>query len=591
MEPGGAGGRIAGTALVIGGTAPQRAARRKRIGRRPGLRRWIPGSLVAATPVVEPGVRLDFVSRRPEELGEAPVGLQVAAHQHRVVGLECLGHAVHQGTREAQGVAHLAHRRARPVRHDVADHARVLRAVALVDVADHLLAAGRGEVDVDIGISGPALVEESLEQEVVPDRVDAGDPQDVGHDRVAGAASALGGDPTRLGEPHEIGTDEEELGQAGPLDDVELVRELAAHARRDGVVLRPRALLAAPRQVAEWRLTLRHCEAGEPVLLEPQVDRAARAEFLGGPQALGPRPAHCRIGLGFGRREGRQLGRRLQVVLGVRPAQVGALVERAAVADGDEHVRQFMVVPPRVVDIVRDDDRQAQLGGEPGRLGDEPVVIRQQVVLEFQEDAGAEARDRRVGRRMVSGGGGRARAIAGQQPPRDLRMAAARQRDEPVGVALQERVRVARHALRAGQVRRAHEPAQAAIARRIPGEQDEMRTARRVADAAEVLAQRLTVARQAQTVRVRPGRTPVQRNRCRLLFGGAAPGRSSTRHDEPMGVGDRRVEQLDLQTDDRAEPRRLGRRDEPDGAVEAPVVGDGEGREAQFERPGHQVLG
>ena len=467
----------------------------------------------------------------------------------------------------------------------------MLRAVALVDVADHLLAAGRGEVDVDVGIGGPALVEESLEQEVVPDRVDAGDPQDVGHDRVAGAASALGGDPARLGEPHEIGTDEEELGQAGPLDDVELVRELAAHARRDGVVPHPRALLAAFRQVAERRLALGQCKAGEPVLLEPQVDRAARAEFAGGSQAFGPRPAHCRIGLGLGRREGRQLGRRLQVVLGVRPAQVGALIERAAVADGDEHVRQFMIVPPGVVDVVRDDDRQAQLGSEPGRLGNEPVVVRQQVVLEFQEDAGAEARDRRVGRRMVSGGGGRARAIAGQQPPRDLRMAAARQRDEPVGVKLQERVRVARHALRAGQVCRAHQPAQAAIACRIPGEQDEMRTARRVADAAEILAHWLAVAGQAQTVRVWPGRTSVERNRRRLRRHSAPPGRASARHDEPVGVGDRRIEQLDLQADDRAEPRRLGRRDEPDGTVEAPVVGDGEGRQAEFERPGYQVLG
>ena len=65
--------------------------------------------------------------RRGEELGEAAVGLEVAPHLHRVVRLERLGHAVDQRPREAQRVAHLAHRRARPVGDDVADHAGVLR--------------------------------------------------------------------------------------------------------------------------------------------------------------------------------------------------------------------------------------------------------------------------------------------------------------------------------------------------------------------------------------------------------------------------------------------------------------------------------
>src|ERR1700693_4012152 len=66
----------------------------------------------------------------PKELGEAAVRLEVAAHHHRVVGLERLGHAIDERPREAERVADLAHGRACPVGHHVADHARVRLAVA-----------------------------------------------------------------------------------------------------------------------------------------------------------------------------------------------------------------------------------------------------------------------------------------------------------------------------------------------------------------------------------------------------------------------------------------------------------------------------
>ena len=65
--------------------------------------------------------------RGAEELGEAALRLEVAPDHDRVVGLERLGHPIDQRPREAQRVADLAHRRARPIGDDVADHARVLR--------------------------------------------------------------------------------------------------------------------------------------------------------------------------------------------------------------------------------------------------------------------------------------------------------------------------------------------------------------------------------------------------------------------------------------------------------------------------------
>ena len=76
------------------------------------------------------------------------------------------------GRGKPSAIADLAHGRPRAVRDEVADHPRVLGAVALVDVLDDLLAPLRGEVDVDVRVGRPALVDEPLEQEVVADRVD-----------------------------------------------------------------------------------------------------------------------------------------------------------------------------------------------------------------------------------------------------------------------------------------------------------------------------------------------------------------------------------------------------------------------------------
>ena len=59
----------------------------------------------------------------------------------------------------------------------------------------------------------------------------------------------------------------------------------------------------------------------------------------------------------------------------------------------------------------------------------------------------------------------------------------------------------------------------------------------------------------------------------------------------PSGSGDGRIEQLDLETDDRMEPGRLGRADETDRAVQAGVVRDGEPGQPQLDGPIDQVVG
>ena len=71
-----------------------------------------------------------------------------------------------------------------------------LAAVLVGHVAHHLVAAAHREVDVDVRHRHALGVQEALEQEVVAQRVDVGDPQAVGDDRAGGRpATRADGDP------------------------------------------------------------------------------------------------------------------------------------------------------------------------------------------------------------------------------------------------------------------------------------------------------------------------------------------------------------------------------------------------------------
>ena len=88
------------------------------------------------------------------------------------------------------------------------------------------------------GISLALLVEEALEEEVVLERIDVGDPEAVGDEATgAGAPAGADGNIVGLGEAHEVAHDEEVTGEAHAADDVELPCE----ARAAGVVGRAEA--------------------------------------------------------------------------------------------------------------------------------------------------------------------------------------------------------------------------------------------------------------------------------------------------------------------------------------------------------------
>ena len=156
--------------------------------------------------------------------------------------------------------------------------------------------------------------------------------------------------------------------------------------------------------------------------------------------------------------------------------------------DGGQDIGQFTVFGAGVVDIVGDDDRQPGRLGQRGRLGYEPVVVRQKMVRQLDEEAtrgGAvtSAEEHRIPFRD----GPRPGPVAGSQPTGEFPITAAGQRDEAFRVLGEKRLAEPRDTLRAGHIGPRHQPAQAPPTDARAGEQDEMRPAHPLADAAQVL--------------------------------------------------------------------------------------------------------
>ena len=150
------------------------------------------------------------------------------------------------------------------------------------------------------------------------------------------------------------------------------------------------------------------------------------------------------------------------------------------------------------------------------------------------------------------------------------------------------------HRLGAREVRPGDEPAQAPPPATVPGEQHEMRPALRLPDPPVVLLHHRPMSGQSRPLRAWPSGTsldrPIRLARRRTHAPAGAPG-TRCGDDQPVGVGDHRVEQLDLDADHRMQPHRLGRRHEAHRPVEALVVRDGEPGQPERHRARHQVVG
>ena len=176
--------------------------------------------------------------------------------------------------------------------------------------------------------------------------------------------------------------------------------------------------------------------------------------------------------------------------------------------DAHQHVLQLAIGRQRVVGVVGDHHRQAQIARQ-ARRSRRPASRR-------RAGGGAAARRRNRPAR-TSRPGARAAAAAPSRSPASRRRATSpwRQPDSatsPSVFARQQLVREARRALGAGQVRVAGQAAQAAVAGHVARDQHEVRPQLAGAHAAQVLAPRLAMSRRTQAFDSRLGCLAVSRS-------------------------------------------------------------------------------
>ena len=137
-----------------------------------------------------------------------------------------LGQLVDLPVGHLQHAADVAQHAARLQRAEGDDLRDLIAAVALLHIVDHLAAPVLAEVDVEVGHRHAFGIEEALEQQAEPDRIEIGDGQRIGDQRArAGAAARPDRNALGLRPFDEVGDDQEVARIIHAGDDVDLEGE------------------------------------------------------------------------------------------------------------------------------------------------------------------------------------------------------------------------------------------------------------------------------------------------------------------------------------------------------------------------------
>ena len=308
-----------------------------------------------------------------------------------------------------QHAADVAQHAARLQRAEGDDLRHLVAAVALLHVADHLVAPVLAEVDVEVRHRHALGIEEALEQQPEADRIEIGDGERVGDERArARAASGPDRNALRLRPLDEIGDDEEVAGIFHALDHAELEGEplaivLDRVAGRDAVhgepALKPR--FGAPAQLGRL-VDRRAALAGR----EARQDRRLRARAEGAAlRDLDRRGERLRQ---VGEQRG-HLGAGLEPVLGRELAPVG-LGHEPAFGDADQRVVRLVVLARGEERLVGGDQRDAARIGELDQRGFRGALGRGAVALQLDVEPVAEQPQRAPRSALPRGGPGRRRS-------------------------------------------------------------------------------------------------------------------------------------------------------------------------------------
>ena len=200
------------------------------------------------------------------------------------------------GQRDVQRPADVLDRRLGLHRAEGADLGDVGVAVLLADVLDDLVPPLLAEVDVDVGRLGAVRVEEPLEEQVVLERADVAEMEQIADQGAAGRAAGRGRDALLAGVADEVPDDQEVRGEPHPVDDRPARGRAARATSRAGVVAVAVAQARARR--ARGGSPRASCssgglERGEAALAQAEA-LVVRLDHLGDPRRGRPGPPRGR---------------------------------------------------------------------------------------------------------------------------------------------------------------------------------------------------------------------------------------------------------------------------------------------------------
>ena len=209
----------------------------------------------------------------------------------------------------------------------------------------HLAIVAAGQVEIDVGPFAALLGKEALEQKFHLDRIHRGDPERVTHRAVGRGAASLHHDLILAAELHDVPHDQEVAGEFEPLDDPELMLELAASAsvHRAAPSL-SRTRVSEDAQIAVRGFVRRKRIVGKAIAHVAELESASlgnRARGGDSSRQIAKQRAH--------------LGGRFQMTLAVDPQSAAGFLERGLEPDTGKHVEQPAIRTAVTYVVGRDD--------------------------------------------------------------------------------------------------------------------------------------------------------------------------------------------------------------------------------------------
>ena len=234
---------------------------------------------------------------------------------------------------------------------------------------DHLIASVRGEVDIDIGVRLTTLIEEALKDQVVPNRVDARNAEQIGDHRITGAAATLRRNAVAMRAAHDVGAEQKEFGEPRALNR----RKLAHNASRQLVTTvgvatgHPRPNLSC--QLLVGTHACRKIDARESHARKVEMQIGALRNLTCARNRRSPRWLHRQ-----------HLNTRSQMRVGGRKAQRAESLNGNTVPNGSDGVEQFAFGRHSTARRGTRQQRQPTRVGEVNGFGEQPGTARKLLI-------------------------------------------------------------------------------------------------------------------------------------------------------------------------------------------------------------------